>query len=261
MDLGTIIYQKNGPVGTIQLNRPSVLNAVNRQLWRDLSSALDKIEKDNEVKVVIITGVASKEGKQSFSTGADLNESSQRTVEEYRAYLESLQEVSLRLIRFPKPTIAAINGYALGSGFELALACDIRIAAENATIGSPEARVSSTITGATSKLLPALIGVGMAKELLFSSEYISGAEAARIGLVNKAVPLEKLMDTALELAGKIAQNSSLSVSVIKNALERAATHSLEETMAFEVDACLEAVFSAERKAALENFTSKRRVKK
>jgi enoyl-CoA hydratase len=258
MEFETIIYEKKESTALIRLNRPKVLNAMNRQMWQELSQVLDKVEKDDEIKVVIITGITTEKGKKTFSTGADLKESKGRTVEEYRAYLKSLQEVSLRVMKFPKPTIAAINGYALGSGYELALACDLRITAEDALIGSPEARVSSSVTGGATRLIIELTGIGKAKELLFTSDYITGTEAERIGLVNKAVPSERLMDTAFEMAEKIAQNSPLSIRLIKESLDMARTRSPEEMMDFEVEACLQAVFAPERGKAIKNFESRNR---
>ncbi len=144
---------------------------------------------DAEIRVLVITG----EGR-AFSTGADLKDSKGRSIADYRRYLEALQETSRTIIRFEKPTIAAINGYALGSGYELALACDIRIAAEEAKIGSPEARVTSSVTGGAMRLVQDLMGPGKACELLYTAQYIDGVEAARIGLVNRAVPLGQLMD-------------------------------------------------------------------
>jgi enoyl-CoA hydratase len=258
MDLETIIYEKKGSTALVTLNRPEVLNAMNRRLWQDLSQVLDEVEKNDDIKVMIITGITAPKGKKTFSTGADLKDSKTRNVDEYRAYLKSLQEVSLRIIRFPKPTIAAINGYALGSGYELALACDIRLAAEDAIIGSPEARVSSSVTGGATRLVIDLIGPGKARELLFTSDYISGTEAERIGLVNKAVPPDKLLDAALEMAEKISYNSSHSIRLIKNTLELARTRSPEEMMDYEVEACLETVFAPERKGALENFENRKR---
>lgn len=257
MEFETIIYEKIKSVVLIRLNRPNVLNAMNCQMWKDLSQALDEAEKDDEIKVVIITGITTEKGKKTFSTGADLKESKERTVAEYRAYLKSLQRVSLRLIRFPKPTIAAINGYALGSGYELALACDLRVAAEDALIGSPEARVSSSVTGGATRLITDLIGMGKAKELLFTSEYITGTEAERIGLVNKVVPSEKLMDMTLDMAGKIAQNSALSIRLIKEGLDMAGTRSPEEMMDFEVEACLQTVFAPEREGAIGKFETRK----
>lgn len=258
MKFETIIYEKKESIALIRLNRPQVLNAMNRQMWKELSQVLDEVKKDDEIKVVIITGITTEKGKKTFSTGADLKDSKERTVEEYRAYLKFLQQVSLKLMSFTKPTIAAINGYALGSGYELALACDLRIAAEDALIGSPEARVSSSVTGGATRLVIELIGIGKAKELLFTSEYITGTEAERIGLVNKAVPSERLMDTAFEMAKKIAQNSPLSIRLIKESLDMARTRNPEEMMDFEVEACLQTVFAPEREGALRNFESRKR---
>lgn len=258
MEFETIIYEKRENVALIRLNRPHVLNAMNNQMWKDLSQVLDEIEKDSGIKVMIITGITTEKGKKTFSTGADLKDSKKRTVEEYRAYLNSLQEVSLRIIRFPKPTIAVINGYALGSGFELALACDLRIAAEDALIGSPEARVSSSVTGGATRLIIELIGIGKAKELFFTSEYITGAEAERIGLVNKAMPSERLMDTAFDMAGSIAQNSPLSIRLIKKSLDMARTRSPEEMIGYEVEACLQTVFAPEREEAIKSFETRKR---
>jgi enoyl-CoA hydratase len=207
MDFECLIYEKQNAIAILKLNRPKVLNAMNRQLWLDLGAALDDAQSDCNIKVVIITG----EGR-AFSTGADLKESKTRSIEDYRIYLETLQEISRKIIRFEKPTIAAINGYAVGSGYELALACDIRVAAEQAKIGSPEAKVTSSVTGGAMRLVQDLIGPGKAKELLFTGDYIDGKEAERIGLVNMAVPLENLMAETRAMAEKMAANSSFSPS-------------------------------------------------
>ena len=198
MNFECILYNKEQSVATIKLNRPGVLNAMNKQLWLDFKAALEDAGNDPQVKALIITG----EGR-AFSTGADLKESKTRSIEAYRDYLVELQETSRKIIRFEKPTIAAINGYALGSGYELALACDIRIAAEEAQIGSPEAKVTSSITGGAFRLIQNLIGPGKAKELLFTGQYIDGKEAMRIGLVNKSVPLQQLESAAREMAEKM----------------------------------------------------------
>lgn len=248
-----ILYEKTDAVALIRLNRPKVLNAMNKRMWTDLEAALDDARDDSAVKVVVITG----EGR-AFSTGADLKESKTRSLEEYRDYLERLQEVSRKIIRFEKPTIAAINGYALGSGYELALACDIRIAAEDAQIGSPEVRVASSVTGGAMRLLQDLVGPGKARELLFTGENIDGRTAERIGLVNKAVPAGQLMDAAMEMAGKIAENSGFSIRMIKRGLYLAAGEaSMEALMAYEVEACLACVSTRERQAALSDFASRK----
>jgi enoyl-CoA hydratase len=254
MDFECIIYEKEEGIATIKLNRTKVLNAMNKQLWLDFQVALADVKSDPEIKALIVTG----EGR-AFSTGADLKESKDRSIEDYRDYLVELQEATRKIIRFEKPIIAAINGYALGSGYELALACDIRIAAEDAQIGSPEARVTSSVTGGAMRLVQDLIGPGKAKELLFTAEYIDGKEAERIGLVNKAVPLEQLMEEAKEMARKIAKNSSFSIKMIKTGLNMARGEvSLEALMDYEVEACLACVFTKERQDSLKDFEERKR---
>lgn len=254
MDFKCIIYEKEDRIALIKLNRPEVLNAMNKQLWLDFQVALEDVKNDPEVKALIITG----EGR-AFSTGADLKESKVRSIEEYREYLVELQETSKKIIRFEKPTIAAINGYALGSGYELALACDIRISAEEARIGSPEAKVTSSVTGGAMRLVQDLIGPGKAKELLFTGEYIDGKEAQRIGLVNRAVPLDRLMDEAREMAEKIVENSAFSIKMIKKGLHLARGEvSLEALMDYEIEACLACVSTKERREFLKDFEERKR---
>ena len=253
MELECILYDKKEGVAEIRLNRPQVLNAMNKRLWLDVQAALEDARLDPQVKAVIFTG----EGR-AFSTGADLKESKTRTPEAYRDYLEELQEASRKILRFEKPTIAAVNGYALGSGYELALACDIRIAAEDARIGSPEAKVTSSVTGGAMRLIQDLIGPGKARELLFTAETIDGVEAERIGLVNRAVPSERLMDEARATASRIAGNSAFSLKMIKRGLLMAREGvSLEALMDYEVEACLACVSTKERQASLEAFEERK----
>jgi len=254
MDFECIIYEKEERIALIKLNRPKVLNAMNKQLWLDFQVALEDVKNDPKIKALIITG----EGR-AFSTGADLKESRVRSIEEYREYLVELQETSKKIIRFEKPTIAAINGYALGSGYELALACDIRICAEEAQIGSPEAKVTSSVTGGAMRLVHDLIGPGKAKERLFRGEYIDGKEAQRIGLVNRAVPLDRLMDEAREMAEKIVENSAFSIKMIKKGLHLARGEvSLEALMDYEIEACLACVSTKERQESLKDFEERKR---
>lgn len=254
MELECIIYGKQDGVAVIRLNRPQVLNAMNKRLWLDMQTALEDARADEGIKVVVVTG----EGR-AFSTGADLKESKTRSIEDYRDYLVSLQEVSRTIIRFEKPTIAAVNGFAIGSGYELALACDIRIAAEEAKIGSPEAKVTSSVTGGAFRLVQNLIGPGKARELLFTGEYIDGVEAQRIGLVNRAVPAEKLMETVMAMAAKITANSAFSLKMIKKGLNMAQGEtSLEALMDFEVEACLACVSTKERQESLTAFEDRKK---
>ncbi len=254
MDYECIIYEKKDKIGLIKLNRPKVLNAMNRQLWIEMQDALEAVKQDNDIKALIITG----EGR-AFSTGADLKDSKDRSIEDYRVYLESLQEASRKIIRFEKPTIAAINGYALGSGYELALACDIRISAKEALIGSPEARVTSSVTGGAFRLVQDLVGPGKARELLFTAENITGEEAERIGLVNKAVPLDELMEEAMTMAKKIVVNSSFSLKLIKKGFLMAqGESSLEALMDYEIEGCLACVSTKERELSLDNFEQRKK---
>jgi enoyl-CoA hydratase len=254
MNFECIIFEKAPPIAFIKLNRPNVLNAMNKQLWVEFQAALEDVAGDAALKALIITG-----NGRAFSTGADLKESKTRTLEKYREYLEELQEASRKIIRFEKPTIAAINGYALGSGYELALACDLRIAANEAQIGSPEAKVTSSVTGGAMRLVQDLVGPGKAKELLFTGDYIDGKEAERIGLVNRAVPLSLLMDEAVKLAQKIAGNSAFSIKMIKKGLRMAQGEiSLEALMDFEIEACLACVSTKERQESLQTFEKRQR---
>jgi enoyl-CoA hydratase len=254
MDFKCILFEKENPIAIVKLNRPQVLNAMNKQLWLDLQAALEDVRNDPAIKVLIITG-----NGRAFSTGADLKESKTRSLEAYREYLVELQEASRKILRFEKATIAAINGYALGSGYELALACDIRIAAQDAQIGSPEAKVTSSVTGGAMRLIQDLIGPGKARELLFTGEYIDGKEAERIGLVNKVVAPDQLMDTAREMANKISANSAFSIKMIKKGLLMAQDNvSLEALMDFEVEGCLACVSTKERQDSLNAFDERKK---
>jgi enoyl-CoA hydratase len=253
MDFECIIYGKQEAIALITLNRPQVLNAMNKQLWLDMERALADARNDEDIRVLIFTGAG-----RAFSTGADLKDSRGRSLKAYRDYLVHLQEISRQIIRYPKPTIAAVNGFALGSGYELALACDIRIAAEGAKFGSPEARVSSSVTGGAMRLLQDLVGPGKARELLFTCDYIDGREAERIGLVNRAVPAEALLEEAMALAKKIAAHSLFSIQLIKKGLNMASEVSLEALMDYEIEACLATVSAPERVEKLEAFADRKK---
>ncbi len=254
MNFECIIYEKKDHQAWIKLNRPKVLNAMNRRLWLDFQSAMQDAGQDSNIKVLIITG----EGR-AFSTGADLKESKTRSIEDYRKYLEALQETTRNILRFEKPTIAAINGYALGSGYELALACDIRITANEAQIGSPEAKVTSSVTGGAMRLIQDLVGPAKAKELLFTGDYIDGREAQRIGLVNHAVPLAQLLAEAEKMAQKISENSAFSIKMIKRGLQMAQGEvSMAALMDFEIEACLACVATKERQDALKSFEDRKK---
>ena len=226
MHFETVIYEKRDAVAIICFNRPDVLNAENVQMTRDFLAALKEAEADDDVKVVIIRG----EGR-AFCSGHDLTEDTAgETAEEGLIFLEMLQDTTRIILGMDKPVIAAVHGYALGAGCEWAMNCDIRIAAEGTKFGFPETSVGTTVTNAGTKLLPLLVGLGRAKELVFANEMIDAERAEQWGLVNRVVPLEALHDAALDLAGKIAGNSLLALKLSKAALNRGVCRDFEQTL-------------------------------
>ena len=228
MQLETVIYERKDEIAIIRLNRPKVLNAQNRQIVGDFLAALKEAQADAEVKAVIVKG----EGR-AFSSGDDLSEDKHATVEEGLAAIETMQDTTRTMLRMGKPIIAAVHGYALGAGCEWAMDCDIRIAAEGTKFGFPETNVGGTVTNAGTKLLPLLVGLGRAKELVFTNEMIDAKQAEQWGLVNKVVPLEELDKTAMDMAKKIAQNSTLAIYFSKRALNQGAYQDFEQTLELE----------------------------
>ncbi|MHA2295000.1 MAG: enoyl-CoA hydratase/isomerase family protein [Candidatus Hodarchaeales archaeon] len=252
MKLECLIYEKEEDIAIITLNRPQVLNAMNVQTWMEFKTVLQEVKNDEQIKGVIITGTG-----RAFSSGADLKESKKRSLNEYREYLIQLQEISKQLIGFPKPTVAAINGYAIGGGVELCLACDIRIAGDSAKFSFPEAKVSSSGTGGVMRLLQDIVGLGKAKELLFTCEMISSREAERIGLVNKVVSDVQLMEEAKIMIEEITKHSLHSINVIKKGLNLAREVSLDALMEYEIEACLDTVTTPERQKKLADFNARK----
>jgi enoyl-CoA hydratase len=192
----------------ITIDRPKVLNALNAQTVREIGEAFDAARDDESVKAVILTGA----GEKAFVAGADINELAQATPMSGKATAEKGQRIFLNIERFPKPVIGAINGFALGGGCELALACHIRIASEKAQLGLPEVTLGIIPGYGGTQRMARLLGKGKALELILSADRIGAAEAERIGLVNKVVPPEQLMTAAEELARKIMTRGPLAVS-------------------------------------------------
>ena len=210
-----IIMEKDGPIGIIRLNRPKVLNAINQAMAQELREAFQKFKMDEDVRVVILTG----EGR-AFCTGRDLKEYDTYRVtpiKDWEARLHGLASFSF-IEEFEKPVIAAINGYALAGGCEMAAACDIRIASENVKIGQPEITRGFFPGAGATYLLPRVVGKSWALELILTGEPIDAAQALRIGLVNHVVPQEQLERFARELAGKIAGKPSLVLKTAKEAV-------------------------------------------
>ncbi|KJS80951.1 MAG: crotonase [Peptococcaceae bacterium BICA1-8] len=209
-----VLFEKIEGIGFITINRPKALNALNVDVFNELSPLLDDISKDSSVRVVIITG----SGEKAFIAGADITYMLPMSSPQGKAWGEIGQGVFKKIENLPQPVIAAINGFALGGGCELAMSCDIRIASQKAKFGQPEVGLGIIPGFAGTQRLPRLVGKGKAKELLFTGDMINADEAFRIGLVNKVVPPEELMDAAQEMAKKIMKHGPYAVQLCKEAV-------------------------------------------
>ena len=259
MQLETVIYEKKEGIIIFSLNRPRVLNAINGQLTSDFLAALQAAEADTEAKVVIIRG----EGR-AFCAGFDLSLSGEssagRVPLEYRP--DTGQDITRVMVRMPKVIIAAVHGYAIGAGMEWSEDADIRIVAEGTKFGATETNVGQTVTNAGTKLLTHYIGLGRAKELYFTNEFMDAKEALEYGLANKVVPLEELDKAAMDMAKKISENSGLSLMLTKAAVNRALSMSIEDTLVMETrDTQVNALSPEQReygKAAMERLRAKKK---
>jgi enoyl-CoA hydratase len=207
-------------IATLTISRPAALNALNSETLEELDVALTEIEARDDVKVLILTGGPDKKGNQfkSFVAGADISEMVNFTAPEARAFGIKASVPFFKLMNMRQVTIAAVNGFALGGGCEIAMACDIRIASENAIFGQPEVGLGISPGFGGTQRLARLIGMGRAKELIFTCDNIDAHEAYRIGLVNKVVSTEELYDTAKKMAKKIISKGSYAVSIAKAAI-------------------------------------------
>ena len=201
-------------IATVTINRPESLNALNSQVFKELGAVFEEMGNDNNVRVVIITGA----GKKAFVAGADIMELRECSVIEGRAVGLLANRTQKRIEDFPKPVIAAINGFALGGGLELAMTCDIRIASDNARFGQPEINLALIPGAGGTQRLPRLIGVTKAKELIYLGDMIDAATALNLGLVNKVVPPEKLMEEAMAWAKQLASKSGPVLAMAKMAI-------------------------------------------
>ena len=253
MEYTTILYEKSEGVGTITLNRPKSMNALNSAMLRELSDVFNGIAKDAEVKVVIIAG-----GEKFFAAGGDITEIGNiaTPVDAYNFLNDAA--IFRTLEDFDKPVIAAVNGLALGGGCELIMACDLRIASEKAVFGQPEIRIGVIPGGGGTQRLPRLIGVTKAKELLYTGDTIDANEAYRLGLVNKVVPSESLMDEARKMALKIARQPGIALRATKLAVNGGMSMDIKSAMAYEAR-CFEILFSTEdQKEGMNAFIEKRK---
>jgi enoyl-CoA hydratase len=224
-----LLYERKNGIGYITFNRPKVLNALNRKTVEELAAILADARDDSSVRVLILTGA----GEKSFVAGADINELAQRTPVDGRDFARFGQDVFRMLETMGKPSIAAINGFALGGGCELALACSIRIAAKNARLGQPEVKLGILPGYGGSQRLPRLCGKGVAHELILTGEMIGADEALRIGLVNRVVEPAELLPAAEAVAQKIIANAPLAVKFAMEAIEHGMEMPLDEGLFLE----------------------------
>jgi enoyl-CoA hydratase/carnithine racemase len=221
MAFETLLYEKREGIGYVTLNRPEKLNALNQKVMAELRSCFEAIQKDDQVKAVILTGA----GEKAFVAGADINELAVQTPIEGKETSRAGQQILDSIENLGKPVIAAVNGYTFGGGCELAMACTLRIASENARFGQPEVKLGLIPGYAGTQRLSRLVGKGRALEIILSGEPVTAQEAYRIGLVNQVVPAKDLMAAAEGLARKIMANGPVAV---KLALE-AVNHGMEMT--------------------------------
>lgn len=252
MNWQNLLWKKEGNIGILSINRPDALNALNSQVLEELYGAIDIISQDDDVHVLILTG----EGR-SFVAGADIGEMKDLNPIKAREFAERGIATFRKIELMEKPVIAAVNGFALGGGCELSMCCDIRIASTKAKFGQPEVGLGITPGFAGTQRLSRLVGIGIAKELIFTCDIIGADEAYRIGLVNKVVPPEELIDTAMEMAKKIVQKSQIAVRYAKTAINRGIETDLETGMAIEKDLFGLTFATEDQKEGMAAFLEKR----
>ncbi len=256
MTYRNLLFEKEDSIGLLTINRPQVLNALNRETMTEISQVVGKIATDPEVAVLIITGA----GEKSFVAGADISEMRTLSALEGRAWSKFSQATFNAIENLPQPVIAAVNGYALGGGCELAMSCDIRIASDKAKFGQPEVLLGVVAAFAGTQRLPRLVGKGRAKELLFTGDQIDAAEACRIGLVNKVVPAGELLTAAKALAAKIISRGPVAVQLCKAAVNEGLDMDLESAQAYEAEVFGLCFATADQKEGMNAFVEKRPAK-
>ena len=246
-----ILVSREGSIGIIQLNRPKVLNALSSELVLEVVNALEELDKDQSVRSIILTG-----GESVFAAGADLREMAQATPVDL--ILGRRFELWDRIRKISKPIIAAVSGYCLGGGNELAMNCDIIIASETATFGQPEVNVGIMPGAGGTQRLTRAVGKHKAMEMILTGKPISADEAHRIGLVNRVVPVESLMDEAKKIASEIASKPPISIRAAKEAILRAQDTTLEVGLEFERKAFYTLFATEDGKEGMKAFLEKRK---
>ncbi len=246
--------EKENQVTTLTLNRPQVMNAFNFQLLHELKEQIDALRFDSDNRVVIITGA----GEKAFCSGADLKERASLPPAKVKEYIFTIRSLFTSIEQLNKPVIAAVGGIALGGGTELALACDIRIASDNATMGLTETRLAIIPGAGGTQRLPRIVGKGKAKELIFTGKRVGAQEALAIGLVNQVVPREGLMAACRELAGQICETGPIAIEQAKYAINYGMETDLHSGLAMESNAYWVTIPTKDRLEGLAAFKEKRK---
>jgi 2-(1,2-epoxy-1,2-dihydrophenyl)acetyl-CoA isomerase len=250
----TLLVERTGAIATLTLNRPEARNAIDLAMRQELGAALDEIEGDEAARVLILTGAGG-----HFCAGGDVKSMRSRrlTAVEGRQRVELLNRMVLRLVEFPRPTLAMVDGYAVGAGTNLALCCDVVIASDRARFGELFNKIGLVPDGGGSWLLPRLVGLARAKELVFTGEVFDAAEAARLGLVNRVVPATDLQRVTRALAEQIAAGPPAVQRLAKHMLNRAATSDLAAALDLEAYSQGLAIASEDHQEGLAAFFDKR----
>ena len=251
-DWETLLVEVKGNVAVIVVNRPEKRNALNSQVRAELLQVLDALRTHDDARVIIITGA----GDKAFIAGADIGEFAQRSALEQRAIMAE-RSIFDAISAHPKPVIAMINGFALGGGCEVALACDVRIAARSARLGQPEIKLGIIPGGGGTQRLPRLVGSGRALRMVLSGELIEAVEAERIGLVDTVVEDDDLHATTLQLAQSMAAHSPLTLRLVKTAVRAAEEMPLAAGLALERELFITAFGSADKQEGVAAFLEKR----
>lgn len=253
MTFETITLEKRGRVAVITINRPEKLNALNTQVHTDAIAALDSLRDDPDIGCVVITGA----GEKAFVAGADISEFAGKTSVTQRAVFQE-RTLFNSVDQFPKPVIAMINGFALGGGCELSLACDIRVASENARFSQPEINLGIMCGGGGTQRLTRLIGEGRAMEMILTGDMIDAATAERYGLVNHVWPSEELEEKTMELAEKIASKAPVALQLSKEAVKFASRSNLDEGLRREIDLFAICFSTEDKEEGVAAFLEKRK---
>jgi enoyl-CoA hydratase len=254
IDMETIILEEEGPIGIVTLNRPEALNALNRQVFSDLISVFTRIEKAVMPKVVILTGA----GDKAFVAGTDVVEMENLSSLQAKEYALFARQALDKIYGLDRPVIAALNGFALGGGCELAMACDIRIASETARLGQPETNLAIIPGSGGTQRLPRLVGPSKAKHLIFTGEMIDAATALNLGLVDKVVPHDQLMIEAKKVASTIARKSKICLAMAKAAINRGMEMELQRGLDYEIECFAHCFSTKDQKEGMRAFLEKRK---